>query len=113
MLKPWKSKPEQRYQSANALAEDLREAQKQWLQSATIELFPLASHEIPRGLSIPDKLYGRDEERQSLADAFARTCAGGRELVLVTGGPGIGKSALVEQPPVGRCSSRILCCGQV
>ena len=55
----------------------------------------LASHEVPRGLSIPDKLYGRAEELQSLTDAFARTRAGARQLVLVTGGPGIGKSALV------------------
>ena len=89
--------PEQRYQSATALAEDLREAQEQWLRSATIEPFVLASREVPRSLSIPDKLYGREEELQSLTDAFARTRGGGRQLVLVTGGPGIGKSALVDQ----------------
>ena len=97
VLKLLEKDPEQRYQSATALAEDLQEAKKQWLRSSTIEPFPLAAHEVPRGLSIPDKLYGRDEELQSLADAFARTCAGGRELVLVTGGPGIGKSALVDR----------------
>jgi predicted ATPase/signal transduction histidine kinase len=89
--------PEQRYQSARALVEDLREAREQWLRSATIEPFVLASREVPRGLSIPDKLYGREEELHSLADAFARTRAGGRQLVLVTGGPGIGKSALVGE----------------
>ncbi len=105
VLKLLEKEPEQRYQSANALADDLREAEKQWLRSTTIEPFPLASREVPRGLSIPDKLYGRDEELQSLADAFARTCAGGREFVLVTGGPGIGKSALVERlrPSVAAC----------
>ncbi len=97
VLKLLEKAPEQRYQSAKALADDLREANRQWKQSATIEPFPLASHEVPRGLSIPDKLYGRDEELQSLADAFARTCTGKREFVLVTGGPGIGKSALVER----------------
>ena len=97
VLKLLEKDPEQRYQSAAALVADLHEAKRQWLESATIEPFPLASHEVPRGLSIPDKLYGRDEELQSLGDAFARICAGGRELVLVTGGPGIGKSALVDQ----------------
>ncbi len=96
VLKLLEKDPEQRYQSAAALAGDLREARKQWLHSATIEPFPLAQREVPRGLRMPDKLYGRDEELQSLTDAFARTCAGGRELVLVTGGPGIGKSALVD-----------------
>ncbi|HEY4012083.1 MAG TPA: protein kinase [Polyangiaceae bacterium] len=96
VLKLLEKDPEQRYQSATALVEDLREAKKQWLQSGTIEPFPLASREVPRGLSIPEKLYGRDEEAQSLIDAFVRTSAGGRELMLVTGGPGIGKSALVD-----------------
>lgn len=96
VLKLLAKDPEQRYQSASALVEDLREARKQWQQSATIEPFPLASREVPSGLSIPDELYGRDEELHALADALARTRAGGRELVLVTGGPGIGKSALVD-----------------
>lgn len=97
VLKLLEKEPEQRYQSAEALAEDLREARNRWQRSKSIEPFPLASHEIPRGLSIPDKLYGRDEELQALADAFARTCTGGREFVLVAGGPGIGKSALVSR----------------
>lgn len=96
VLKLLEKDPEQRYQSAAALVEDLREAQKQWSQSGTIDAFPLASHEVPRALSIPDKLYGRDDEVQALSDAFARVRAGGRELMLVTGGPGIGKSALVD-----------------
>jgi serine/threonine protein kinase len=73
VLKLLEKEPEQRYQSANALAEDLRDARNQWLRSTTIEPFPLASREVPRALSIPDKLYGRNEELLSLADAFART----------------------------------------
>jgi serine/threonine protein kinase len=94
VLKLLEKEPEERYQSASALADDLREAKKQWLRSTTIEPFPLASHEVPRGLGIPDKLYGRDEELQSLADAFARTRAGGRQLVLVTGGLELGSQPL-------------------
>src|SRR5690349_18580702 len=50
VLKLLEKDPEQRYQSATALLEDLREARRQWLQSATIGPFPLASHEVPRGL---------------------------------------------------------------
>ena len=92
--------PEQRYQTAEALAGDLREARSQWLESGSIAPFPLASHDVPRELSIPDKLYGRDQELRTLNDAFARVGKSGRELVLVTGAPGIGKSALVSH--VGR-----------
>lgn len=104
VLKLLEKDPGQRYQGAAALAADLREARERWLRSATIEPFPLAAHEVPRGLGIPDKLYGRDAELRALADAFERTRAGERDLVLVTGGPGIGKSALVDQlrPAVSR-----------
>jgi serine/threonine protein kinase len=79
VLRLLEKEPERRYQTAEALAADLREAKQRWLRSESIEPFPLASHEVPRGLSIPDKLYGRDQELQSLSDAFARTCAGGRQ----------------------------------
>jgi predicted ATPase/signal transduction histidine kinase/CheY-like chemotaxis protein len=96
VLRLLEKEPTDRYQTAQALAADLREARRQWLQTGTIQPFPLAVHEIPRGLRIPDQLYGRDEELQSLTEAFKRASGGGRELVLVTGGPGIGKSALVD-----------------
>ncbi len=89
--------PADRYQSAGALAQDLREAREQWLRSGTVHPFTLAVHEVPCVLHIPDRLYGRDHALRALNAAFARAAAGGRELVLVTGGPGIGKSALVER----------------
>lgn len=89
--------PEQRYQTAAALAIDLGEARTQWRRAGAIVPFPLALHDVSRELSIPDRLYGRDEELRTLHDAFARACRGSRELVLVTGTPGIGKSALVGQ----------------
>ncbi|HEX8788493.1 MAG TPA: AAA family ATPase [Telluria sp.] len=97
VLRLLEKEPTDRYQTAQALAADLREARRQWLQAGTIQPFALAAHEIPRALTIPGQLYGRDDELQALAAAFARANAGGRELVLVTGGPGIGKSALVDR----------------
>src|SRR4029077_6828135 len=49
-------------------------------------------------LLIPEKLYGRDAERQVLFEAFDRVVAGGRaELVLVSGYSGIGKSSIVNE----------------
>ncbi|MGE3457613.1 MAG: AAA family ATPase [Kofleriaceae bacterium] len=88
--------PERRYQTADALASDLREASRQWSRSQTIAPFPLADHDVPRDLAIADKLYGRATEIRTLEHAFARASTGGRELVLVAGAPGIGKSALVN-----------------
>ena len=61
---------------------------------------------------IPEKLYGRDGEVDTLLTAFDRIVAGGRpELVLVSGYSGIGKSAVVNElhkplvPPRGLFAS--------
>ena len=90
VLKLLEKEPEQRYQTAEALAIDLREARSQWGRTGTVVPFSLAYHDVPRELNIPDKLYGRHEQLQTLNEAFARARQGGRELVLVTGAPGIG-----------------------
>jgi predicted ATPase len=47
---------------------------------------------------IPEKLYGRQHEIETLLAAFGRVVASGRpELVLVSGYSGIGKSAVVNE----------------
>lgn len=97
VLKLLEKEPEQRYQTAEALGTDLQEAKNQWARTGAIVPFPLASHDVPRELSISDKLYGRDNEIRTIREAFIRACRGRREIVVVTGEPGIGKSALVNQ----------------
>ena len=97
ILKLIEKEPERRYPGAESLLADLREAGRQWSQTGELAPFPLAGRDLPRRLSVPDKLYGRNAESEALRLAFDRACAGQRELVLVTGVPGIGKSALVRQ----------------
>src|SRR6202020_741990 len=47
---------------------------------------------------VPEKLYGRANEIDTLLAAFNRVAAGGApELVLVSGYPGIGKSSVVNE----------------
>ena len=47
---------------------------------------------------IPEKLYGREREVETLLAAFDRVVANGKpELVLVSGYSGVGKSALVNE----------------
>jgi predicted ATPase/signal transduction histidine kinase/DNA-binding response OmpR family regulator len=96
--------PDKRYQTAKALVADLRQARIQWEQSGAIIPFPLAIHDAQRKLGIPDKLYGRHQELQRLEEVFARSRGGGREVMLLTGAPGIGKSALVNH--LGRTAFR-------
>ncbi|MBV8587705.1 MAG: serine/threonine-protein kinase PknK, partial [Verrucomicrobia bacterium] len=60
--------------------------------------FPLGQHDTPNRLFIPEKLYGREREIETLLAAFDRVVTNGRaELVLVAGYPGIGKSAVVNE----------------
>jgi PAS domain S-box-containing protein len=72
----------------------------------------LGASDTPDRLMIPEKLYGRDREIDTLLTAFDRIVSGGRpELVLVSGYSGIGKSAVVNElhkplvPPRGLFAS--------
>lgn len=96
ILKLLEKEPERRYLTAGALVADLEEIAAQWARTGVVEPFALAIHDVPRELSISDQLYGRERETAVLRAAFERTRAGRRELVLVTGDPGIGKSVLVS-----------------
>ncbi|WP_437936575.1 trifunctional serine/threonine-protein kinase/ATP-binding protein/sensor histidine kinase [Sorangium sp. So ce341] len=92
------SKPaEERYQTAAGLARDLERCLLDWSAHGRIEPFSLASGDA-RHRSMPERLYGRDRERNALLSAFERVrTSGAPELVLVSGYSGIGKSALVDE----------------
>jgi predicted ATPase len=89
--------PEDRYQSARGCAHDLRECQSQLQSRGHIQRFILGEYDVNERFQISSRLYGRDREQTALRSAFARVVAGAKELVLVAGYPGIGKSALVKE----------------
>lgn len=109
---------EDRYQSASGLQADLSECLVQWRKDARVTSFPLGTKDISGQFQIPQKLYGRRQERAALVDAFERMAGGaaasesaavdlagersspawhGAQWVLVTGYSGIGKSCLVQE----------------
>jgi predicted ATPase len=89
---------EDRYQSAAGLESDLRRCLAAWNAERRIDDFPLGQHDTPDRLLIPEKLYGREHEVEVLLAAFDRVVKDGApELVLVAGGSGIGKSAVVGE----------------
>ena len=88
---------EERYQSASGIIADLLECAHQLDSSGEIVQFPLGRHDQSGKFRIPEKIYGRSEEINTLVGAFERTCQGGRELLLVAGNPGAGKTRLVRE----------------
>src|SRR6202163_4837294 len=89
---------EERYQTAAGLASDLRRCLAEWKATGRIEPFPLGAHDAPDRLLIPEKLYGREREIDTLLASFDRVVANGiPELVLVSGYSGIGKSSVTNE----------------
>ncbi|MEM9538511.1 MAG: AAA family ATPase [Cyanobacteria bacterium P01_E01_bin.42] len=108
---------ENRYQSALGLQSDLEECLQQLETIGEITLFELGARDVCDRFLIPEKLYGREAEVQTLLDAFVRVaspeknhladpaefsrdreeCRGKSELVLVAGFSGIGKTAVVNE----------------
>ncbi|MGP1386279.1 MAG: trifunctional serine/threonine-protein kinase/ATP-binding protein/sensor histidine kinase [Thainema sp.] len=88
---------EDRYQSALGLKHDLAQCLAQWQKAGEIAPFELGQRDLSDRFLIPEKLYGRQSEVQTLLDAFDRVAEGATELMLVAGFSGIGKTAVVNE----------------
>jgi serine/threonine protein kinase len=85
---------EDRYQTAAGLEADLRKCLVEWEAHGRIEPFPLGMRDVSDRLLLPERLYGREREVETMLAAFDRVVAdGATELVLVSGYSGIGKSS--------------------
>jgi predicted ATPase len=98
IMKLLAKRAEERYQTAAGVERDLRRCLGEWETRGRIDEFPLGEHDTPDRLLIPEKLYGRASEVESLLASFDRIVAGNKpELVLVSGYSGIGKSSVVNE----------------
>ncbi|RFA30772.1 hypothetical protein CAI21_04495 [Alkalilimnicola ehrlichii] len=88
--------PEERYQSALGVQRDIEACLHYWRTDGKIPTLPLQRFDIPDRVVIPQALYGREEELKLLLKAFDRVDHQHKELLLVSGYSGIGKSALVH-----------------
>ncbi|MBD2578032.1 ATP-binding sensor histidine kinase [Oscillatoria sp. FACHB-1406] len=111
VLKLLAKNAEDRYQSALGLKYDLEQCQKQWQESGTIAEFELGMRDLCDRFIIPEKLYGREAEVQTLLDAFERVANPTKsasheqvEMMLVAGFSGIGKTVVVNEvhKPIAR-----------
>ncbi|MFN6513512.1 MAG: AAA family ATPase [Nostoc sp. CreGUA01] len=88
---------EDRYQSALGLKYDIEKCYQEWQATGKHTWFDLGQHDISDRFLIPEKLYGREQEVQTLLEAFGRVANGAAELMLVAGFSGIGKTAVVNE----------------
>ena len=112
VMKLLAKRAEDRYQTVAGLESDLRSCLTAWEAQHRIDNFSLGERDRPDRLLIPEKLYGRGREVETLLAAFDRIVNGGApELVLVSGYSGIGKSSVVNElqpvlvPPRGLFAS--------
>ncbi len=89
---------EERYQTAAGLEADLQRCLADREALGRIDTFTLGAHDTSDRLLMPERLYGRDREREALLAAFGQVVAGGTPvLALVSGYSGIGKSSVVHE----------------
>ncbi|WP_052055264.1 diguanylate cyclase domain-containing protein [Myxosarcina sp. GI1] len=97
VLKLIAKNPEERYQTAWGLKCDLETCRQQLQDSNKISNFSLGTRDICDRPIVPHKLYGREKEIETILNAYERVCRGKKELLVVSGCAGIGKTALIER----------------
>jgi len=84
--------PDRRYQSAVGLAYDLA-----LVRDRGAAPISLGERDFPLRLAPPSRLVGRDPEIEALRAAFAGAVHGSGRAMLITGAPGVGKTALIDE----------------
>jgi signal transduction histidine kinase len=88
--------PDSRYQTADGLVYDLEQVQDAQAHPAAAALRP-GEHDVRARLLPPSRLAGREDEVAAMQAAFGGALTGRCRGVLVSGAPGVGKTALADQ----------------
>lgn len=97
MMKLLNKAPENRYNSALGLKEDVTTCLSRLYLFGTIEPFPLGEKDFSVLFDTGSKLYGREDHIKQIEMAFERVSRGSTELLLISGEGGIGKTVLVNE----------------
>ena len=101
IMKLLSKNPEDRYQSTRGIEADLIECLERLKNTGRIHPFPLARQDVSDKFQVSRKLVGRQKELDTLAAAYDRVSRGGKEMILIAGPTGIGKTALVLEAGKG------------
>ncbi|MBF0274303.1 MAG: AAA family ATPase [Nitrospinae bacterium] len=97
IMKLLEKNAEDRYQNAYGLKADLEECIKQLRENGSIKPFTLGMFDISESFHIPQKLYGREGEILEIMKGFKNAARGLKDILLISGDSGVGKSALVNE----------------
>ena len=101
VMKLLEKNAEVRYQSGFGVKADLEKClaltKKVFGNKLFSTHFELAQNDFSGKFEIPQKLYGRENEVNTLLQAFERVSQGSAEMMLVAGYSGVGKTALVHE----------------
>ena len=89
---------ETRYQTAHGVESDLRKCLTSFRETGEMGSFVLGDRDVSGKIIVPEKLYGREVQRDQLMHAVNRVITNGSvELVTISGYSGIGKTSLVNE----------------
>jgi predicted ATPase len=97
VLKLLAKSADDRYQGAWGIKTDLEECLIQIETKERIDPFSLGARDISLRFLIPQRLYGRNSEIYVMMNALDRVRQGRKEMILISGEAGVGKSALVRE----------------
>ncbi|MGD8294184.1 MAG: AAA family ATPase, partial [Desulfobacterales bacterium] len=100
--------PEDRYQSARGIEADLTECLRRLEKTGRITPFSLARQDVSDKFQISRKLVGRQNEIDTLAAIYDRVSRGEKEMMLIAGPAGVGKTALALEAGKGFARHRAL-----
>ncbi|MCE9499957.1 MAG: AAA family ATPase [Leptospira sp.] len=89
--------PEDRYQSAYGLKNELEYVRDQLKEKGNVSVFTPGFLDISDRFVMPQKIFGREKEISELMECYSRVTEGQTRIMLVSGVPGIGKSRVVNE----------------
>jgi len=87
---------DERYKAAHGLLRDLEKCREMIIENKPFIDYELGQEDHFEILRIPDKLYGREPELETLKELYLQCCAGNKQVLLLSGLGGTGKTALVN-----------------
>ena len=88
--------PDHRYQTADGVVHDLERVRDARARPAGA-VFRAGERDVPSRLVPPSRLVGRESEVAALEEAFEQALAGQCRVLLISGAPGVGKTALTDE----------------